>query len=51
MAPYRAFLPGQRDKSAHTGQGMACFLKDWEKRWKEMSGDQDNKGDSPPLSV
>ena len=45
MAHHRAFLPGQRDKSLETGQGMARFLEDWEKRWKEMSGDQNNNGD------
>lgn len=46
MARHQAFLPGQRDKSAETGQGMSQYLEDWEKRWNEMAGGQDRKGDT-----
>lgn len=44
MARYRAFLPGQRDKSAETGQEMAQYIEEWEKRWDEMAGGH-NDGD------
>lgn len=45
MARYRAFLPGQRDKSAETGQKMAQYIEEWEKMWDEMAGGQTNGDD------
>lgn len=50
MAPYRAFMPGQRDKSAETGQRMTQYIEDWDKRWKEMAGGHNNC-DNLPMTI
>lgn len=50
MARYREFLPGQRDKSAETGQEMAHYIEEWEKGWAQLAGGR-NDGDDRFLLI
>ena len=41
-----ARLRGQRDGYPSGPVGMADYLDDWEKKWKEMSGKTNKKGNA-----